>query len=91
VNQAWFYKSLSSQESEAWQNNSGSAGRGSRLRQFDWEIVTLTKNVYRDGLLAWRALRDAVALDIDDRDDDLLTKLKERLDPGAPDLDSALA
>lgn len=48
-------------------------------------------NIHRDGLSAWCALRDASGLDLDDRDDDLLTQLKVRLDPGAPDLETALA
>lgn len=50
----------------------------------------MVDNIYRDALSAWHALRDTGGLDLDDRDDDLLDKLKDRLDPGAPDLESAL-
>ena len=47
--------------------------------------------IHRTGLSAWNALRDTGGLDLDDRDDDLVGKLRERLDPTAPDLESALA
>ncbi|MFA6125611.1 MAG: hypothetical protein WCS75_07455 [Sphingomonas sp.] len=51
----------------------------------------MVDGIYRDGLSAWRALRETGGLDLDDRDDGLVEKLKERLDPGAPDLETALA
>lgn len=47
--------------------------------------------IHRTSLSAWDALREAGGLDIDDRDDDLIGKLKDRLDATAPDLKSALA
>lgn len=46
---------------------------------------------HRNSLSAWNALCRAGGLDIDDRDDDLIGKLKERLDATAPNLESALA
>lgn len=51
----------------------------------------MDNTIHRDSLAAWRALRDGGALDLDDRDEDLSGKLKERLDPTAPDLEHALA
>lgn len=51
----------------------------------------MDNTIHRDSLAAWRALRDAGALDLDDRDEDLSGKLKEQLDPSAPNLEHALA
>jgi hypothetical protein len=51
----------------------------------------LASAIHRTSLSAWKALRDAGGLDMDDRDEDLVGKLKERLDATAPDLESALA
>ena len=47
--------------------------------------------IHRDSFSAWNALRLTGGVDVDDRDNDLIEKLKERLDPSAPDLERALA
>ena len=46
--------------------------------------------VYRDSPAAWRGLIEIGALEPDDRDEDLAQQLKAQIDPGAPDLDTAL-
>jgi hypothetical protein len=51
----------------------------------------MADEIHRDSLSAWRALRDTGGMDVDDRDEDLIAQLKDRLDPAAPDLESALA
>lgn len=53
--------------------------------------MTLTTPVHRSALSAWEALRIEGRLDMDDRDEDLIGKLKDALDPRAPNLASALA
>ena len=53
--------------------------------------MPLNPHVSRDALSAWQALEDAGCLDLDDRDEDLLIRLKDQLDPLAPDLPGALA
>jgi hypothetical protein len=47
--------------------------------------------IYRDSLSAWKGLREIGGLELDGRDEDLAVQLKEQLDPGALDLEAALA
>ena len=47
--------------------------------------------VYRDSLSAWQGLRDAGGLELDGRDEDLATQLKNQIDPDASNLECALA
>lgn len=47
-------------------------------------------DIYRDSLSAWRGLSEIGGLELDDRDEDLATQLKKKIDPNAPDLDTAL-
>ena len=47
--------------------------------------------VYRDSLSAWQGLRDAGSLELDGRDEDLATQLKNQIDPDALNLECALA
>lgn len=51
----------------------------------------MASTVHRDSLSAWNALRHVCGMDLDDRDEDLVGKLKERIDATAADLESALA
>jgi hypothetical protein len=47
--------------------------------------------IYRDSLSAWKGLREIGGLELDGRDEDLASQLKDQLDPGAFDLEAALA
>ena len=47
--------------------------------------------VYRDSLSAWQGLRDVGGLELDGRDEDLATQLKNQIDPDASNLEDALA
>ena len=51
----------------------------------------MANEIHRDSFSAWLALRDAGGLDVGDRDEDLVDKLRVQLDATAPDLESALA
>ena len=47
--------------------------------------------VYRDGLSAWQGLSEIGGLELDGRDEDLATQLKDQIDRNAPNLEAALA
>ncbi|TYC78784.1 hypothetical protein [Novosphingobium sp. BW1] len=51
----------------------------------------MTAPIYRNATSAWNALQNSGCLDLDERDDDLVGKLRDRLDGQAPDLDHALS
>jgi hypothetical protein len=51
----------------------------------------MAAEIYRDSLSAWNGLREIGGLDLDYRDEDLVTYLKDQLDPSASDLETALS